>query len=247
MEAKKAIIVVDYQNDFANRETWSLYVANGETLAPIINELMKNVKREWGLVLASRELHSPWHISFASNYHGKIAITETLKAGNFPSAENFISLDEIANQDAGRILQSKADFSIEDLRNYLKDINSDALWPDHCIEGTFGAQYLKELDQSLINTEIKKWFLCFEHPYSAFWWVTVMEGIPTVEYLNKFNVKLLTIVGLATDYCNLATVLDARKHWFEVEYPLVASAGVNPDTTADAIEQMRQAGAKVLL
>ena len=42
---KEAVIVVDYQNDFANPETGSLYVNGGEKIAEAINQIVFETKK----------------------------------------------------------------------------------------------------------------------------------------------------------------------------------------------------------
>ena len=54
------------------------------------------------------------------------------------------------------------------------------------------------------------------------------------------------VCGIATDYCVLATVLDARERSLPVVVLEDLMAGVAPDTSAAAIERMREAGAVVV-
>lgn len=247
MNNKEAVIVVDYQNDFAKPETWSLYVQGWEKIAPAINQVMKEVKSKWWIVLASKELHPSGHISFASNFIWKKAITESFKAWVSPSSENFITRKEVESwDDKNNWLSKWASFSVKELKAYL-EINWDqALWPNHCEEWKVWSDYYKDLDSSLIDIEIKKWFKSDSHPYSAFWWYSLDEKQTTLEILKKAWVKILKIVWLATDYCDLATVLDAKNNWFEVEFITSASAWVDPAGTIEALRRMREVWAKIL-
>jgi hypothetical protein len=53
------------------------------------------------------------------------------------------------------------------------------------------------------------------------------------------------VVWVATDYCDIATVLDWLKK-YPVEFIKKASAWVDPSTTLDAIKQMREKWAKII-
>jgi nicotinamidase-related amidase len=58
----RALVVVDFQNDFAAPEG-ALSVAGGDALAPRINELMRS--GDYDLVVATRDWHPSDHGSFA--------------------------------------------------------------------------------------------------------------------------------------------------------------------------------------
>ena len=66
MKTRQWLIVVDYQNDFVNPETGSLYVPWAEKLSSEINDIMLETKQKGWIIIASRELHPQGHISFAS-------------------------------------------------------------------------------------------------------------------------------------------------------------------------------------
>lgn len=64
---KKALIVVDVQNDFC--EGGALEVKNGNEIIPIINELIKSKKFDF--IIATQDWHPRKHKSFASNHKNK--------------------------------------------------------------------------------------------------------------------------------------------------------------------------------
>ena len=59
------------------------------------------------------------------------------------------------------------------------------------------------------------------------------------------DVDEVDIVGIATDYCVVATATDAAAAGFTTRVLLELTAGVAPATTAKAVEQMRAAGVAV--
>lgn len=64
----EALIVVDYQNDFADKE-WALYVNGGEKVSDYINSIMKQTRDKNNLVITSQDWHPDNHISFASRFN----------------------------------------------------------------------------------------------------------------------------------------------------------------------------------
>lgn len=89
------------------------------------------------------------------------------------------------------------------------------LWPDHCIQGTFGAEFHGHLrvDSDLI---IRKGFNPLIDSYSAFFendheTPTGLEG-----YLRTRGIDRLTMVGLALDFCVNFSAVDAAKLGFDV-------------------------------
>jgi len=239
-KVKQAVIVVDYQNDFANPEAGSLYVNSWEKIAEAINKVILETKSKWWIVISSRELHPKGHISFASNYIWKEPITESFIRWENPGEKNFITLEEI---NSGKIqIAEKAQFDLKELKEYIEnqETKSDAVWPDHCVEWEFGSEFYKDFDNSLVDIEIKKGFENNTHPYSAFGWRTLDETRTALEVLQDFWVKLVKIVGLATDYCDIATALDAKKYGFEVEFIKEATTWVDPEATINALNKMRE-------
>lgn len=116
-------------------------------------------------------------------------------------------------------------------------------WPVHCVRDSHGAQYASLLDSWLIDHHIFKGQ--GEPAYSAFEGVTA-EGEPLVALLRDHGVTQVDVVGIATDYCVKASVLDALKHGFKVAVLTDMTAGVAPETTEEALKAMRVAGALVL-
>ena len=72
------------------------------------------------------------------------------------------------------------------------------------------------------------------------------DGSSLSDRLEDMNVKTLFVLGLATDYCVKATVLDACKLGFRVVVLEDAVKGVNlqPNDSANALKEMTQAGAQ---
>jgi nicotinamidase/pyrazinamidase len=115
-------------------------------------------------------------------------------------------------------------------------------WPVHCVQGTQGAQYAPGLDTSRVDVHVRKGQGV--PAYSAFEGVTD-DGDALVDVLRARGITEVDVCGIATDHCVRASALDAAAAGFRVRLLDSLHAGVAPDTTAAALEDMRAAGVEV--
>lgn len=106
------------------------------------------------------------------------------------------------------------------------------LWPPHCVQGTKGAEIIREIDVSKIDEIIEKGKDSRVEMFSAFADVfgTKSPGAAShdlAELLNHAGISHVFIVGLAGDYCVKCTALDAKKEGFEVYVVQEATRSVN--------------------
>lgn len=92
------------------------------------------------------------------------------------------------------------------------------LWPDHCVQGTKGCEFIPELDVSKTTQTIEKGQDKRVESYSAFGPVyrnpaVGMSGLG--DSLKEAGVTDLFVVGLAFDYCVKHTAIDAVEHGFK--------------------------------
>lgn len=115
-------------------------------------------------------------------------------------------------------------------------------WPVHCVSGESGAEYAPGFATDRVTHHLRKGMGV--PAYSAFEGVTDHgEALATV--LREAGVTELDVVGLATDHCVRASVLDACSEGFGVRLLEGMHAGVAPETSAAALEEMTAAGASV--
>jgi nicotinamidase/pyrazinamidase len=122
------------------------------------------------------------------------------------------------------------------------------VWPVHCVAGTWGA----ELHHGLLvaGPRVRKGSNG-EDGYSGFTMRDPVSGDdrPTelAALLSDRDVTRVVVGGLATDYCVLGTVLDARRLGFEtlVLTEAVAAVDLTPGDGAGALAQMAEAGAQL--
>lgn len=117
-------------------------------------------------------------------------------------------------------------------------------WPVHCVQDSAGADFHKELDSHRINYVFLKGTHNKDDGYSAF----EATNADLKEYLQKHGVEQLDVVGLATDFCIRATVLDALKNDYKVRVITDAIDAVNlqPGDDQKALEEMKTAGAELV-
>lgn len=87
---------------------------------------------------------------------------------------------------------------------------SQVLWPDHCVQETQGSEFHSKLNTQHINKIVYKGTDPEIDSYSAFFDNAHRKSTGLDAYLKEKGITELYIMGLATDYCVLYTVLDAR-------------------------------------
>jgi len=130
------------------------------------------------------------------------------------------------------------------------DLNGipQVLWPDHCVQGTKGAEFHPQLDTRRIARIFQKGTDPAIDSYSGFYDNGHRRGTGLAEYLRAEKVSDIYVAGLATDYCVESTALDGRKLGLNVFVIEDACRGVNlgPNDSADALDQMRAKGVHVV-
>ena len=215
----KALFIVDPQIDFC--PGGALAVPEGDAIFNYINTLTA-----YPLKIVSKDMHPKNHKSFASNNPGKRAFMDVIQLNG------------------------------EEVR----------LWPDHCVVGTPGAEIHPALtlkpDYTVhkgMGTHFNNYSPFFNNSQSPEKQGEILDaaGQPVdssslLDFLTgSFDDELvdtIDVVGLATDYCVKAFVLDALKYDFRVRLlvPGCRGVNVNPTDVANAIEEMRKAGAEIV-
>ena len=122
------------------------------------------------------------------------------------------------------------------------------IWPVHCVKGTWGAELHPDLE--VVGETLKKG-TGGEDGYSAFSVRDPRSGetAPTrlEAMLRERGVQALTVCGLASDYCVIETVLDARRLGFStgVLSEAIRAVDLQAGDGDRALERMREAGAVV--
>lgn len=122
------------------------------------------------------------------------------------------------------------------------------LWPDHCVQNTFGASFSADLDTRLITRVFQKGTDQRVDSYSGFYDNGKKKDTGLSQFLKDRNVDEVYIVGLATDYCVKYTAIDAAKLGFQTFVIADATRAVNlqKDDGEQAIKEMLIRGISVI-
>lgn len=178
---RRALVIVDVQNDFCDVPGASLPVAGGAALARRISDHVRDSAGTYAAVVATRD----WHI------------------------------------DPGDHFSSEPDFA--------------GTWPPHCRAGSGGAEFHPDLETEPLEEVFSKGQ--FSASYTGFDGVAG-DGATLADWLHSRRLAAVDIVGIATDYCVRATVLDAARLGFNTRVLADLCVGVAPGSTRAALLEM---------
>jgi len=107
------------------------------------------------------------------------------------------------------------------------------LWPDHCIQGSPGAEFHRHLQIPHAQLVLRKGYRLNIDSYSAFYendhkTVTGLAG-----YLRHRELKRVVLAGLAFDFCVRYSAEDACRDGFQVVVVEDACRGIDVDSSMD--------------
>ena len=122
------------------------------------------------------------------------------------------------------------------------------LWPIHCVQGSFGAEFVRELRTEAFEEVFVKGTDPEIDSYSGFFDNGHRKATGLGDYLKEKGVEELYIVGLALDVCVKFTVLDALELGFKTYLVKDGSRGVNlkPGDSEKAVAEMQEKGAIIV-
>lgn len=131
---------------------------------------------------------------------------------------------------------------------HTMDHSSFAIWPPHCVQESPGAEFVEGLNTKRIARVFLKGADQAIDSYSGFFDNEHLRATGLGDYLKEKGVTEVTIAGLATDYCVKFTALDAVQLGFKTSVVIDACRGVevSPGDTARAVEEMKNAGVRVV-
>ncbi|HYK35550.1 bifunctional nicotinamidase/pyrazinamidase [Alloacidobacterium sp.] len=89
------------------------------------------------------------------------------------------------------------------------------LWPDHCIQGSEGAAFHRDLDTTSARLVLRKGFRREIDSYSAFQENDRVTKTGLAGYLRELGIERVFLAGLAYDYCVHYSAVDARGAGFK--------------------------------
>ena len=159
------------------------------------------------------------------------------------------------------------DWHIDPGSHFSADPDFQTSWPVHCVAGSHGAELHEDLDTDHIRTHFLKGL--YSDGYSGFEGLlgdpesvgtlegekgtkvapadAVAEGATDLHaWLTEHEIDTITVVGLATDHCVRATVLDAVENGYQVKVIRELTAGVDAARIAETYQEFADADVEVL-
>jgi nicotinamidase/pyrazinamidase len=149
-----------------------------------------------------------------------------------------------AARTAGSLIVYTQDWHPEHTPHFAQD---GGIWPVHCVRGSWGAELHPGLE--VVEGETIRKGVDGRDGYSAFSVRDPRSGetAPTrlERLLRERGIERVVIGGLATDYCVVETVVDARRLGFDAEVltDCIRAVDLHPGDGDRALERMREAGA----
>ncbi|MCP1198827.1 bifunctional nicotinamidase/pyrazinamidase [Notoacmeibacter sp. MSK16QG-6] len=117
------------------------------------------------------------------------------------------------------------------------------LWPDHCLQGSQGAEFHPSLKWTKAEMIVRKGFRPEIDSYSAFRENDRQTPTGLAGYLRERQIANLVLCGLAFDYCVAWSALDARRFGFSARVVEQATAAIDLDGSKGRMRQaMEEAG-----
>ena len=111
------------------------------------------------------------------------------------------------------------------------------LWPDHCVQGTRGAEFHSDLSLTQAELILRKGFRPEIDSYSAFFENDRTTPTGLAGYLRERGLTRVFIAGLAYDYCVGYSALDARRLGLPVVVIRDACRAIDLNGSVAAIEK----------
>lgn len=220
---KAALVIIDLQEDFLP-PNGALAVSNGREVIEEILHLFDLSKYPWLAIALTQDWHPPNHTLFASQH-----MVEPFKDLEFehPLQEK--------NACTGKV-----------------KIKRQTVWPDHCIQDSFGASIEEKtmttynnLPSGIPKIIIRKGYLQDREYYLCFSDVWKLHKTELEEFLLKNNISHVVAVGLAYDYCVLNSAIDSALSGFTTTVIKNCCRSVYPENLKETEKSYRDAGVQL--
>lgn len=128
--------------------------------------------------------------------------------------------------------------------------HDQVLWPDHCVQGTAGAELHSNLPWEKVATTIQKGTDPAVDSYSGFRnnWNANGARPPTglADYMKDRGVDEVVVCGLARDFCAKWTAEDAADEGFDVTFIWDLTRPVDPSSDDAVREELEAKGVRVI-
>jgi nicotinamidase/pyrazinamidase len=146
--------------------------------------------------------------------------------------------DHVATTQYDHVVATK-DFHINPGSHFSDTPDYATSWPRHCVVGTAGAEFHPDLQTGAIEAVFTKGQ--YSAAYSGFEGACE-RGVLLTDWLRQHGVDEVVVVGIATDYCVLATAEDAARSGFTTTVISDLTAGVARESSDKALDELRSMG-----
>ena len=130
--------------------------------------------------------------------------------------------------------------------NIAMPYGAQTLWPDHCVQGGFGAEFHAGLEVWRAELIIRKGYRREIDSYSAFFENDHTTPTGLSGYLRERGFSHVVLAGLATDFCVAFSALDAVRCGFTCQVVMDATRAIDLDgSLAQATQTMQEAGVEL--
>ncbi|WFE75130.1 bifunctional nicotinamidase/pyrazinamidase [Roseinatronobacter sp. S2] len=133
------------------------------------------------------------------------------------------------------------------MESVMMPYGPQVLWPDHCVQGTEGAQFHAGLDTDRADLIVRKGFRRDIDSYSAFFENNQTTPTGLDGYLRTRGITELDFAGLATDFCVAWSALDAARLGYKVRVLTSLCRGIDVNgSMVQALDNLRAAGVELV-
>ncbi len=120
------------------------------------------------------------------------------------------------------------------------------LWPDHCIQNSYGSDFPEQLDISKLVKVVYKGSDANIDSYSGFFDNGHFRSTGLSDYLKSKDVYKIDYVGLATDYCLKYTAIDSVSEGFKTRVLINCIKGIEEKGCELALNEMKSKGIELI-
>ena len=120
------------------------------------------------------------------------------------------------------------------------------LWPDHCIQNSYGSDFPEQLDISKLAKVVYKGSDANIDSYSGFFDNGHFRSTGLSDYLKSKYVYKIDYVGLATDYCLKYTAIDSVSEGFKTRVLINCIKGIEEKGCELALNKMKSKGVELI-
>ena len=120
------------------------------------------------------------------------------------------------------------------------------LWPDHCIQNSYGSDFPVQLDISKLTKVVYKGSDANIDSYSGFFDNGHFRSTGLSDYLKSKYVYKIDYVGLATDYCLKYTAIDSVSEGFKTRVLINCIKGIEEKGCELALNEMKSKGIELI-